>query len=68
MAHEMTRRAFCGSAIAAGVVAGAVGPVQAAESKSAVKFFKNLSPGHLGVRSNSQQTLDYAVKYGFGGI
>ncbi len=68
MAHEMTRRAFCGSAIAAGVVVGAVGPVQAAESKSAVKFFKNLSPGHLGVRANSQQALDYAVQYGFAGV
>ena len=69
MAHEMTRRVFCGSAMAAAVAAGSVGSVAgAAESKGAVKFFKNLSPGHLGVRANSQQTLDYAVKYGFGGI
>jgi sugar phosphate isomerase/epimerase len=68
MAHGMTRRAFCGSAIAAAVAVGSTDTVQAAESKRAVKFFKNLSPGHLGVRANSQQALDYAVKYGFAGI
>lgn len=68
MAHEMTRRAFCGSAAAA-VAAGSMAAVTpAAESKGGVKFFKNLSPGHLGVRADSQQTLDYAVKYGFAGI
>lgn len=69
MAHEMTRRVFCGSAVAAAVASGSIGAVaRAAESKGGVKFFKNLSPGHLGVRADSQQTLDYAVKYGFGGI
>ena len=67
MAQEMTRRAFCGSAMAAAV--GATGSsARAAESKAGVKFFKNLAPGHLGVRANQQQALDYAVKYGFGGI
>ena len=68
MAHEMTRRMFCGSAIAAAVAVGSMKSIARAESKEAVKFFKNLSPGHLGVRANSQQTLDYAVQYGFGGI
>ncbi|MGE5294715.1 MAG: sugar phosphate isomerase/epimerase family protein [Solirubrobacterales bacterium] len=68
MAHEMTRRAFCGSTIAAAVAVGSINPAQAAESKDAVNFYKNLSPGHLGVGANSQQTLDYAVKYGFAGI
>lgn len=68
MAHEMTRRAFCGSAVAA-VAAGSMAAVApAAESRGAVKFFKNLSPGHLGVRADSRQTLDYAVQYGFAGI
>jgi sugar phosphate isomerase/epimerase len=65
----MTRRAFCGSTIAAAVTVGSMQSAsQAVESKGAVKFFKNLSPGHLGVRANSQQTLDYAVKYAFTGI
>lgn len=76
MAHKMTgqsgamsRRSFCGSALAATAAVGwMTSAVQAAESKGAVRFFKNLSPGHLGVRANSQQALDYAVKYGFGGI
>ena len=72
MAHEMTgqsgamsRRAFCGSAIAAAM---AVGSMRAAETKAGVKFFKNFAPGHLGVRANQRQALEYAVKYGFGGI
>ncbi len=72
MAQEMTgqsgamsRRAFCGSALAAAV---AVGSVRAAESGRAVKFFKNLAPGHIGVRANQRQALDYAAQYGFGGI
>jgi len=41
---------------------------RAAQSKGGVKFFKNFAPGHLGVRANQRQALDYAVKYGFGGI
>lgn len=38
-----------------------------AESKP-VKFFKNLAPGHIGVRANQRQLLDHAVKHGFAGI
>lgn len=69
MAHEMTRRMFCGSAIAAGVAVGWMeSSSEAAQSKGVAKFFKNLSPGHLGVRADQRQTLDYAAKYGFGGI
>ncbi len=69
MAHEMTRRVFCGSTIAAAVAVGSMESLgRTAESKEAVKFYKNLSPGHLGVGADSRQTLDYAVKYGFGGI
>ena len=36
--------------------------------RAAVKFFKNLAPGHIGVKANQQQALEYAVKYGFEGI
>lgn len=74
MAHAMTRqsgamsrRAFCGSAMAA-AVGWVTSSARAAESKAGVKFFKNFAPGHLGVRANQRQALDYAVKYGFRGI
>jgi len=40
---------------------------RAAETRG-VKFFKNLASGHLGVRANQRQALDYAVKFGFEGI
>ncbi|MBP7053386.1 MAG: sugar phosphate isomerase/epimerase [Phycisphaerae bacterium] len=69
MAHEMTRRMFCGSAIAASVAVGRMeSSGRAAQAKGTVKFFKNLSPGHLGVRADQRQSLDYAVRYGFAGI
>jgi sugar phosphate isomerase/epimerase len=55
--------------MAAAVAVGAARTsARAANAKPGVKFFKNLSPGHLGVRANQQQALDYAVKYGFEGI
>ena len=40
----------------------------AAQGKSGVKFFKNFAPGHIGVKANQQQALEYAVKYGYEGI
>jgi len=42
----------------------------AAESQrnNRVKFYKNLAPGHIGVKANQQQALEYAVKYGFDSI
>jgi sugar phosphate isomerase/epimerase len=40
----------------------------AGQGTSGVKFFKNFAPGHIGVKANQQQALEYAVKYGFGGI
>ena len=40
---------------------------RAAEANQ-IKFFKNLAPGHLGVRANQREALDYAVKLGFEGI
>jgi sugar phosphate isomerase/epimerase len=43
-------------------------PVGTARAKSGVKFFKNLSGGHIGVKANQRQALEYAVQYGFGGI
>ena len=76
MTHEtlrpsdmLSRRAFCRSAMAASVAAHWAGSVGAAlPAKNAVKFFKNLAPGHIGVNANQGQALEYAVKYGFEGI
>ena len=33
-----------------------------------VKFYKNLGHGHIGVKANQRQALEYAVKYGFDSI
>jgi sugar phosphate isomerase/epimerase len=69
MTYETSRRAFCGAALAAAVaIPFAKASVGAAQDKSGVKFFKNFAPGHIGVKANQQQALEYAVKYGFGGI
>jgi sugar phosphate isomerase/epimerase len=65
----LSRRAFCLSAVGAAAASGATGSLAAAvQTSDKVKFYKNLGPGHLGVRANQQQALDYAVKYGFEGI
>ena len=67
--EAMSRRAFCGSVVAAAVGAGfAKGAARAVEGKPGVKFFKNLAPGHIGVKAGQKQALEYAVKFGFGGI
>jgi sugar phosphate isomerase/epimerase len=75
MPHNMTkqseaisRRAFCGSALAAFVAVGGMRPALADENKPATRFYKNFEPGHIGVRANQRQALEYAVKYGFEGI
>jgi len=63
----ISRRTFCRSAIAAAAALHFAGPfAQASQTK--VKFYKNLAPGHIGVRANQQQALEYAVKYGFDSI
>jgi sugar phosphate isomerase/epimerase len=65
----MSRRAFCRSALATAVAVPFAGMAAgAARGKDGVKFFKNFAPGHIGVKANQQQALEYAVKYGFGGI
>jgi len=60
----ITRRAFTTMA-AAGLTAAAA-PYTIAKSK--VKMFKNLGCGHLGVSANQIQAIDYAAKFGFGGV
>jgi len=65
----ISRRTFCRSAIAAVAAMYPAGPLAAAsQGKDRVKFYKNLGYGHIGVKANQQQALDYAVKYGFAGI
>ncbi len=65
----ISRRTFCRSAIAAAAAIHFAGPLAgASQSKDKVKFYKNLGHGHIGVKANQQQALDYAVKYGFAGI
>lgn len=63
----LSRRAFCFSTVAAAAL-HAAGPLANAGSASKVKCYKNLGPGHIGVRANQEQALKYAAKYGFDSI
>jgi sugar phosphate isomerase/epimerase len=66
---SMSRRAFCRSAVVAAATIQFAGPsAEASRAKSNVKFYKNLGTGHIGVRANQRQALEYAVKYGFDSI
>jgi len=66
---RISRRAFCRSALVAAVALPLGAPVAgAAGAKKKVRFYKNLGPGHSGVRANQQQALDYASKFGFDSI
>ena len=73
----ISRRVFCRSAITAAATlyppyiwrvnfAESSGP--ASQGKNRVKFYKNLACGHIGVKADQRQALEYAVKYGFDGI
>jgi sugar phosphate isomerase/epimerase len=65
----ISRRTFCRSAIVTAAALHFAGPLlPASQAKGKVKFYKNLAPGHLGVRANQRQALEYAVKYGFDSI
>ena len=68
---EISRRAFCRSAITAVVslsLSFAKPSAKASEAGNRVKFYKNLGHGHIGVNANQRQALEYAVKYGFDSI
>jgi len=65
----ISRRVFCRSAItAAATLYFAQDSGLASQDKNGVKFYKNLAPGHIGVKADQRQALEYAVKYGFEGI
>lgn len=67
--HSVSRRAFCRWAGAGAAALCWPAIATAAEDRStAVKFFKNFGPGHIGVRADQRQAMAYAVKYGFDGI
>ncbi|UCC99063.1 MAG: sugar phosphate isomerase/epimerase [Phycisphaerales bacterium] len=65
----ISRRIFCRSAIATAAAMQFAGPLAGASQTTAkVKFYRNLGQGHIGVKANQRQALEYAVKYGFAGI
>ena len=64
----ISRRTFCRSAITAAVAIHYIKPSAKASENNKVKFYKNLHPGHIGVKANQRQALEYAVKYGFDSI
>ncbi len=65
----ISRRTFCRSAITAAAALYFTKPsAKGAGVKNRVKFYKNLGPGHIGVKANQRQALEYAVKYGFDSI
>ena len=67
--NPISRRIFCRSlATSAVALYFTRHSAQASGTKNKVKFYKNLGHGHIGVRANQQQALDYAVKYGFDSI
>ena len=67
--NAISRRTFCRSAIAAAAALHFANPfAKASQTKNKAKFYKNLAPGHIGVRANQRQALEYAVKYGFDSI
>ncbi|UCG56461.1 MAG: sugar phosphate isomerase/epimerase [Phycisphaerales bacterium] len=65
----ISRRTFCRSAIVA-TAAFHFGKslAKATGTGNTVGFYKNLGPGHIGVRANQRQALEYAAKYGFDSI
>jgi len=67
--NAISRRTFCRSALTAAAALYFTRPsAEASEMKNRVKFYKNLGHGHIGVKANQHQALDYAVKYGFDSI
>lgn len=69
MDGAISRRLFCAGA-AAGLAGIAFCERAGGEVKGGkkVEFYKNLGCGHIGVRANQRQALEYAVKYGFDSI
>ena len=66
---SMSRRTFCRSAIAVAAALPLAKPSAGASGiNNRVKFYRNLGYGHIGVKANQRQALEYAAKYGFDSI
>jgi sugar phosphate isomerase/epimerase len=65
----ISRRNFCGAALATAAMLPLSGSVlSAAATQKQVCFYKNLGCGHIGVRANQEQALAYAHTAGFDSI
>lgn len=64
----ISRRTFCRLSLAVAAVTAPSICAQTSAPAPAVRFFKNLSPGHIGVNANQSQAIEYAVACGFEGI
>lgn len=67
--QQLSRRNFCLSAVGAVAALHTTGSFSAiAQTSNKVRFYKNFNPGHLGVRANQEQALNYASAHGFDAI
>jgi sugar phosphate isomerase/epimerase len=64
----ISRRNFCRLGIAAAAVPFAHLSARSPMPDNTVRFFKNLGPGHIGLRANQTKALEYAAEYGFDSI
>ena len=64
----ISRRTFCRTTVTGIAALHLSQPFAQASQNNRVKFYKNLGGGHIGLRANQQQALEYAVKYGFDSI
>jgi sugar phosphate isomerase/epimerase len=61
---KIDRRTFTGTVTLAAAAMAA--PAQAKSHK--IKMYKDLGVGHLGVKANQEQAIEYAAKFGFEGV
>ncbi len=64
--QKMNRRAFSTMSLMGGMALIHANKAGAADKE--IKMFKNLGPGHIRLRVNQKQAVDYAIQYGFGGV
>ncbi len=67
--NALSRRQFCTGTIATALSIHLAASASGAATRSnKVKFYKNLGNGHIGLKANQQQAVDYAAQYGFDAI
>jgi sugar phosphate isomerase/epimerase len=62
----MTRRTFTGLAVSGVVGAGL--PFRLTAQPRRASMYKNLGTGHIGVEADQRQAIQYAARFGFGGV